>query len=187
MEAMIDYERYWASAESWPTWLSKVMKHAELWHAVDARAQVPDDIVERLERVPGRWRLLVLSEDWCGDAVNLLPPIAALAERASNVELRVTGRDSNPELMNAHLTSGTRSIPVVVVLDDVWGMRGWWGPRPTPLQRWFQSELKAMPRAERYPLLRGWYARDRGRTSFDEIVALLEEAAGSAVTLDLPV
>jgi len=52
----------------------------------------------------------VLVEDWCGDAVNTLPVIGRLAEHASNIELRVVGRDANLDLMDAHLTNGSRSI-----------------------------------------------------------------------------
>jgi hypothetical protein len=53
----------------------------------------------------------VLSEDWCGDAVNSVPYLARLAELAPNLDLRVLARDENPDLMDAHLTRGSRSIP----------------------------------------------------------------------------
>lgn len=173
---MIDYELYWAGARPWREWLGTVVKYADLWHGIDAHVRVPDAFVERLEALRRDWRILVLSEDWCGDAVNLVPLIAALGERARNVEVRVTGRDANPDLMNAHLTAGTRSIPVAIVLDERGRVRGMWGPRPGPVQDWFDLELSTMTSRERYPLLRGWYARDRGRTTLDEIVTMVERA-----------
>lgn len=183
---MLDYEKYWACARPWRTWLGTVNKHAELWRAIDAHVRVPDALVQRVEALAGEWRLLVLSEDWCGDAVNLVPLIAALGERAGNLDVRVIGRDANPALMSEHLTAGTRSIPVAILLDGGGRMRGWWGPRPAPLQDWFIQELRALPSRERYPLLRGWYARDRGRTTLQEIVALVERAAGSGARVGVP-
>lgn len=62
--------------------------------------------------------------------------LAKLAERASNLDLKILGRDSNPDLMDSHLTGGSRSIPVVILLDETFIERAWWGPRPRDLQEW---------------------------------------------------
>jgi hypothetical protein len=110
--------------------------------------------------------------------VNTVPVVAKLADGLPNVDLRVLGRDANPDLMAAHLTNGTRSIPVVMVLDEEFAEHGWWGPRPRPLQEWFLTTARELPKEQRYPLIRQWYARDRGQTTLEEIVALLERAAG---------
>ena len=85
--------------------------------------------------------------------------------------------------MDAHLSpGGARAIPVVMVLDEEFEEQGWWGSRPAPLQRWFEEEGRAIPKEARYPLVRQWYARDRGYTTAAEMVALLEQAAGVAAT-----
>ena len=63
-----------------------------------------------------------------------------------------------------------------MVLDDDFRERGWWGPRPRELQDWVLTEGLALPSAERYREIRRWYARDGGRTTLEEVVALLEEA-----------
>lgn len=36
---------------------------------------------------------------------------------APELELRVLRRDEHPEIMDEYLTNGSRSIPVVIVLD----------------------------------------------------------------------
>lgn len=150
----------------------------ELWQAISRRVSVPEEIVDRVRALPGRWHLLVLSEDWCGDAVNTVPVVARLAELAGNVDLRVLGRDANPDLMTAHLTNGSRSIPVVIVLDADFVEHGWWGPRPRELQEWVMTTGKTMDKVERYREVRRWYARDRGLTTLEEVTRLLEESAG---------
>ena len=67
----------------------------------------------------------------------LSPYLARLQEALPNFELRVLSRDENPDLMDAHLTNGTRSIPVVMILDQEFREVAWWGPRPRPLQELF--------------------------------------------------
>jgi len=155
------------------------MANAELWKAQWRRATVSDEALARVHALSGRWHLLVLIEDWCGDAVNTLPALAALAERAKNLDLRVLSRDGNDDLMKAHLTGGeggSRSIPVVIALDDDFVERGWWGPRPTPLREWFDTTGRELSKPDRYKHMRGWYARDHGVSAVDEVIAVIESA-----------
>src|SRR5690606_33269587 len=114
--------------------------------------------------------------DWCGDAINTVPLFDRLAQEAPNLELRLLGRDANPDLMDTHLTNGSRSIPVVMILDEEFRELAWWGPRPRPLQEWVLSEGLELPPEERYAEVRRWYARDAGRTTIEEIVSLMESA-----------
>jgi thioredoxin family protein len=112
--------------------------------------------------------------------VNTLPVIAKLASLVPEmVDLRVVGRDANPDLMDSHLTGTSRSIPVVIVLDDGYMDRGWWGPRPKELQAWTVGSGKALEKADRYREIRRWYARDRGLSTLEELVTLMERAAAT--------
>ena len=166
------------AAPTFAEYVAAAVENADLWRDAARVARVPDEVVARAAALPGRWHLLVLSEDWCGDAVNTVPYVARLAELAPNLDLRVLGRDANPDLMDAHLTGTARSIPVVIAYDDEFGEHGWWGPRPSPLQAWvFGEEGQALDKTQRYRHVRAWYARDRGRTTIDEVLALLESAA----------
>lgn len=169
-------ERYMEGA-TFTEYLEGVEKNRDLWRAVWERVRLPVELVEEARRIPGRWHLLALSEDWCGDAVNTLPVVARFAEAVPGLELRVVGRDDNPDLMDAHLTDGrARSIPVVIVLDEDFREIGWWGPRPAELQAWVLDHLD-LPSAERYREVRRWYARDRGRTALLELMDLLAPVA----------
>ena len=168
-------DRYEAALR-FPAYLQTVEKNAELWQGMLRTAAVSADAVARLRNVRGNWRLLALSEDWCGDAVSTLPIVARLADQAG-LEFRVLPRDKNPDLMDAHLTSGTRSIPVVMVLDGDFRSLGWWGPRPAVVQRWMRNEALLLPKDVRGRRKRAWYARDRGRTTVEEVIEAVERAA----------
>lgn len=161
-------------APEFETMLAAAEQNAELWAAVWRRATVPDEFVRRVAALGGAWHLLVLSEDWCGDAVNTVPVVARLAELTPNADLRVLARDENPDLMDSHLTGTSRSIPVVIALDEEFVERGWWGPRPAALQEWVLGPGRAMEKSARYREIRSWYARDRGATTLDEVVRTLE-------------
>jgi hypothetical protein len=171
-------EHAYQMARSFPEFLAAVEAKKELWHALAARAPLFPEEVERVAAVPGSWRLLVIADDWCGDAVNTVPVVSRLAEAAPNLELRVVGREEVPDLMDRHLTAGARAIPVILLLDEDGEERGWWGPRPRELQDWFQRMGRDMPIEERYKEMRRWHARDRGATAVSEIADLVAEARG---------
>ena len=175
----IDPARY-AEAPTFTAYLATVVKHAELWHGVYRTSSVEPEAVERFRRAAAGLRLLVLSEDWCGDCVSVVPIVARLAEQAG-VDLRLLARDANDDIIGAHLTSGTKSIPVVMVLDAGLRELAWWGPRPSAVQRWYRNEGLLLAGPERGRRKRMWYARDRGRTTVAEVLDTVERAARSAL------
>ncbi|MDE2796213.1 MAG: thioredoxin family protein [Gemmatimonadota bacterium] len=161
------------SALSFPAYLETVQENESLWRGVYRRARVPDAVVAEARALPGTWHLLALSEDWCGDAVNILPVVARFTEALPNVELRVLSRDENLDIMDAHLTGRSRSIPVVILYDEDFRERGWWGPRPSRLQKWVMEEGMKMEPGPRYAETRRFYARDKGKAILAEVLELL--------------
>jgi hypothetical protein len=147
-----------------------------------SRATAPDSFAQRIAATGRQWHLLVISEEWCNDAVNLLPWLEAMVKTAPQLDMRFIERDQNPDLMDQHLTNGSsRAIPVVLVLDDTYHEVGWWGPRPRAMQLWHMSpEAQSLTKEERYKELRARYARDRGMSTMEEVTQLIERAAQSA-------
>jgi len=158
------------NAQTFPEFLAEVRSNEALWHQIHERASLPEEVIEVAAAIPGQWNLLVLAEDWCGDAVHVLPYLARLEEAFPRFRVRILSRDANPDLMDSHLTDGTRSIPVVMILDENFQEVGWWGPRPAPLQRLFLVQIKPLPKEERFPRVRAWFAKDKGRTTLMEIL-----------------
>ena len=116
-------------------------------------------------------KLLVIAEDWCGDASSTVPVLAKLAATVPGLELRVILRDQNSEVMDLYLTNGSRSIPIVIALDEQYRELGHWGPRPRELQEWVMANRLTVPKAELYPQVRQWYARDHGEATLREVLA----------------
>jgi hypothetical protein len=166
----MDFSALWKVALPYADFVAaSELKHRGLWEGLYRLARVPE------WAIPGpngdRIKLLAIAEDWCGDASNTLPGLARLAELAPGLELRLIKRDEHPELMDRYLTDGSRSIPIVIALDESFQELGHWGPRPQALQRWVMEELgKGRPKGEIYPEIRKWYARDRGETTLREVL-----------------
>lgn len=171
---------YFAGAASFDAMADASVEYGPLLRAQRDRAVVPADLVARVEALGSHWRLLTISEDWCIDSQSIVPVVAAFAEATPNLELRCVTRDGEPALMDAHLTNGvSRAIPVVIAIDADGQERAWWGSRPAPLKAKVAEEWKAMEKPERNKEVRRWYAIDKGRTTLEEIVAMLEQVAAA--------
>lgn len=169
------------AAKTFDEFLAGGPKHTELYRVMRSRAAAPETFAQRVAATGRQWHLLVISEEWCNDAVNLLPWLEAMVKTSPQLDMRFIERDQNLDLMDQHLTNGTsRAIPVVLVLDDDYVEVGWWGPRPREMQLWHMSpEAQALTKEERYKELRGRYARDRGLSTMEEVTQLIERAAQS--------
>lgn len=164
------------AGETFIEFLAKPKKYKDLWDGLYKRAVVPEAILARAQTLTQPLHLLVLSEEWCGDSINTLPLVARLVEAMSGADMRILERDKNLDLIDAHLTGRSRSIPVIMLLDGDYREHGWWGPRPGPLQEWVIKEGFSLPKDERYREVRTWYARDHGVTSLTELLDKMEGA-----------
>lgn len=172
-------ETWWNEGLTWDRYLAdEIVEHRELWQGVYRKSVTPDWALAELEERGRDWKLIAISEDWCGDASNLVPIFARLAEASPWIDLRIVKRDEHPELMDMYLTNGSRSIPIVVIMDEAFRPVGRWGPRPVELQEFVIREKRAgeRPNPEIYKDVRRWYARDRGETTLRELLTVMAEA-----------
>jgi hypothetical protein len=171
---VITKARY-CEGETFAEFIARPIKNHEMWMGVYKHVTIPIEISARVEALGGHWHLLVLSEDWCGDSVNIVPIIAKLTESVSNMDMRLLPRDENLDIMDTHLTGKSRSIPMVILLNQKFQECGTWGPRPRELQKWVLEKGLQLSKEERYKQVRTFYARDHGLTTMNEIVSMLEE------------
>lgn len=86
-------------------------------------------------------KAVVLTEDWCGDAMVNVPIFLKLAH-SSLIDVSFLHRDQHLELMDQYLTNGkARSIPIIVFFDKEGNELGKWGPRAGEIEK-IVSELK---------------------------------------------
>ena len=176
----LDFQALWQPALTYEEFVRQSTEHCALWTGVYHLARIPDWALARACEVGLPFRLLVLAEDWCGDASNTIPYVAKLGEQARCLEMRILRRDEHPAVMDRYLSGAARAIPIVIVLDAQFREVGHWGSRPAELQAWVMEARRTTPKDQLYPQIRRWYARDKGISTLREILALLPERASVA-------
>lgn len=147
---------------------------------LEKTAVLNESLTEAIGRLKKHYHLLVITEGWCGDAAQIVPlfdKITALSPE--KFDLRFVFRDQNLPLIDAHLTNGARSIPVVLVLDDEGELLVKWGPRPAAAQKelnyWKAQTADKHLHSEKLHL---WYARDKTQATQQELTELVRNLEG---------
>jgi len=101
---------------------------------------------EKVDFIKGKQlRVIVLTEDWCGDALLNNPILMKIAD-AADMDIRFILRDQNLELMDQYLTNGTaRSIPIYIFINQEGKEVAVWGPRAAALQEMVDRVKATLP------------------------------------------
>lgn len=137
---------YFEEAISLGTYMDKMEVHKENSFGIYEQFNCPEDdeFIDVLkEKKP---RILVITEDWCSDAMLNNPVLRKIGE-AANLDIRAVYRDENLDLIDRHLTEGKRSIPIYLMLDRQGEVLAKWGPRAASLQQYVKALHEALPSA----------------------------------------
>lgn len=141
------------------TWFAKGLTAQEYMNGMNVnkdemksiydRFALDEDDISILESIRNQsLRVLVLTEDWCGDAMLNIPILLKIAEEAG-MDIRFLLRDSNLELMDQYLTNGTsRAIPIFIFIDKDGNEKAVWGPRAPKIQQLVDRLRKPLPDKE---------------------------------------
>jgi len=109
-------ERF-AQGMTFPEYLAQMRTNKDRFAKRLAETEIGSDDREAMRA--RKLKILVITEDWCGDALVSFPGLAKLVEGAPDVEMRVFLRDANPDVMDQYLKRGLyRTIPVFVFFDE---------------------------------------------------------------------
>ncbi|WP_411843562.1 thioredoxin family protein [Salinicoccus sp. HZC-1] len=145
---MTELDNWFDQAMSAETYINDMEKHKENLENVYNNFAIPADeaFFRRLENK--NLRAIVITEDWCGDAMMNTPILMRLAEK-SHMEVRMLLRDSNLELMDQYLTNGkSRSIPIIIFIDENGEEVTHWGPRSEFVQKEVDELMAGLPDKE---------------------------------------
>lgn len=143
---------------------------------LDKTIKIPTEISERFKNFNGKQTWLVITESWCGDAAQSLPVMYKLTEIAQGISMKLVLRDANPELMDAFLTNGSKSIPKLIVFDSESNcILGKWGPRPSIATNMVTNykEQNGMLSPAFKEELQIWYNKDKGENIAHDLTQLL--------------
>lgn len=134
---------------------------------IDKTTTINDDLVAALRAIKRPMVWVILTELWCGDAAQNVPVFAKMADASkARVRLSLLLRDENPEVMDAYLTNGGKSIPKLIALDaETREELFTWGPRPKEAQQILKDFRDAgSPEDVDYKLeIQKWYIKDHSQ------------------------
>lgn len=156
---------------------------------LDKTTRLTEETLTGLAQIDRPLVWLIITEAWCGDAAQIVPVLAKMAEASPQIELRLILRDEHLDIMDAFLTNNGRSIPKLIILDAETGdVLADWGPRPAVVQT-AVMETKAIAEQITDPEkvkaiwdeskkdTQRWYARDKTKSIQAEVMEVTVGAA----------
>lgn len=146
---------------------------------LDKTTVLIEELRQKLDALQKPQLWVVLTEGWCGDAAQVVPVFAKIAAYTSKIGLKLLLRDQHPQVMDAYLTNGTRSIPKLIALEpEQLQPIGSWGPRPKAAQQLLE-DFKANPNGRTQmdfaQTLHKWYADNKTLDIQQELLQCLQQ------------
>ena len=153
---MVTRERF-QQGMTFPQYLEQMGTNKEKFVEFLKEIKIAPEDRAGLDRYGKKLNVLVITEDWCGDALYNVPVLAKLVEGNPNVEMRVFLRDKNPDLMDQYLNQGLyRSIPVFAFFDESMKEVARFIERPPAQTEEIEKKMLETRRALRAERYRDW-------------------------------
>jgi len=123
---------------------------------------------------PQTW--IIITEPWCGDASHVVPFLHMVANLNPLIHVTYELRDSEPFRINKYLTNGGKSIPKLIIQNNLGEDLATWGPRPAGCQVLYDQLKAENADFETMKIeLQKWYNHNEGKDILEELVAILKE------------
>ena len=170
----------YARAMPYKQFLATDTTRATDWSAAAARTGASVAEVVGVTPPPaGQWRLLVVAENSCSDALASLPYLAQLADQMPAGELRILRKADAEKLLVARTFRGRQATPLVFVLDSAFRERGVWIERASHIQDFVVANEGKILDDTLWAKVRVMRRDDNGRTPLREVIALMRGATAN--------
>jgi hypothetical protein len=144
----ITAERF-ATGMTFPEYVAQMGENRDRFLQTAAAFDLAPEDQARICAIAAPLNVLIITEDWCGDALTYLPVLARVTACAPHWNVRIFYRDANPDLADQYLNGGQwRSVPVVVFYDAAMRELGRFIERPAPANAERQRVIDTLARAE---------------------------------------
>lgn len=145
---MITLNQWFDKGLTTEEYMSQMTSHKDNMEQVMQEFKLPDDQAFFEQLASRNLRAIVITEDWCGDAMMNNPILLSLC-KAANMDIRFILRDKHTELMDQYLTNGTaRSIPIFIFINEQGEEMAKWGPRASKIQSFVDEARSQLPAKE---------------------------------------
>lgn len=147
----ITYERF-AQGMTVDVYKAQMTRNRETFEANEQSATIRPEDRDFFGGLSETLNVLIITEDWCGDAIANVPVLGRLAQETGALNLRLFLRDKNLDLADQYLKEGKfRSVPVFVFFDQQMRELGHFIERPAQATAEMQESRKLL--AGQYPEL----------------------------------
>lgn len=164
-------------SEAYLNYTRMCLQRMQRWNKTAKVSSEMENLVRSIQE-PQIW--LIITEAWCGDGSQSIPFIAKLAELNPKIQLKIIMRDENPEIMDAYLTNGARSIPKLIAYSaDLKCELFTWGPKPKYLidrYKEYRHDSKGVSYQEFLEEVYLWYARNKNKDLEAELFPLIQSS-----------
>jgi hypothetical protein len=169
------YRALYEGGTTFADFVANATARKEQWEGNYALKIAPDALVTRATGAGSGWKLLVVTVPGCSDSVNIVPYVASLLDKVPSVEMRLISPSAGKAVQEAHRTpDGRAATPTFILLDAEFNERGCWIERPSTL-------IELMKNGTDFEGKMAWYDKDRGASSLEEIVQMIEAAHAGSV------
>ncbi|MEI6312144.1 MAG: thioredoxin family protein [Bacteroidota bacterium] len=148
--------------------------HAKQFRKTLNSVQLNKKVYNFLSEFNKHLKWTIITEPWCGDDSFNTPYLIMMANSAEQIHLQIALRDQHEELMNRHLTNGSKTIPILVCTDENDKPLFTWGPRPAACQQMVNTLPHDISIANKIDKIFDWYNIDKGEQVQLEIFELLK-------------
>jgi hypothetical protein len=143
---------YWDQALTYEAYVAQMRENRDLF---ERRLPATDVTAAERSALGGeQLRILILTEDYCGDSAQFIPAVGKLARELDNIEVRLLLRNEHRELAANYLRKdGYQAIPVFIVLDAAGHELGYLIERPQLVYAELAAETRRF--AQAHPELEG--------------------------------
>ena len=153
---MVTRERF-EQGMTFPQYLDQMGTNKETFVKFLSEIVIRPEDKEALAKLGKKLKVMVITEDWCGDALYNVPVLAKLVEGNPNIEARVFLRDKNADLMDQYLNQGMfRSIPVFAFFDENMNEVARLLERPAKITEQLEKKMLEVRRSMRAENLEQW-------------------------------
>lgn len=141
---MMTEQEYFAQGITLESYMAQMESNQQKSYSIYEKFELPEDpefMALLKEKKP---HVLVITEDWCGDAMMNNAILRKIAD-AADLDVHCVYRDENLELMDRYLTNGGRSIPKYILLSEDGQVLGDWGPRASKVQEFVDEKKSVLP------------------------------------------
>ncbi|MGH2319631.1 thioredoxin family protein [Planococcus sp. SE5232] len=141
---MMTEQEYFEKGITLESYMAQMESNQQKSYSVYEKFELPEDPDFMALLKDKKPHILVITEDWCGDAMMNNAILRKIAD-AADLEVHCVYRDENLELMDRYLTNDGRSIPKYIFLSEDGNVLGDWGPRAPKVQEFVDEKKSVLP------------------------------------------